>query len=109
MAPLWELPHTEQAQRNGVAHRLVARIAGVQLVSAVEGWQNLVRVRRISNCFIEVDETIEAFARPNPRIDRIADLGFFGRPVTTLGVRFAFKRRDCGTYDFDPFFMRAFD
>jgi hypothetical protein len=97
--------HAKQAQGDCLAHGFITGVAGMQLVSAVEGGENFVRVRRVANGFIEIHETVEALAGADPGIDRFTDLGFFWRPVTALDVAFTLERCKSRADDLDSFLI----
>src|SRR5688572_7547367 len=63
----------EQRQVNGLAHGLIAHVAGVQIVAVrtfvLAG--HVVRVTRVANCDVEVDALVVVATRPNPGVQLI--------------------------------------
>lgn len=47
----------------------------MKMVTAIVGWQKMIRVKRIAHRLIEVDHCIEVYEVANPGIDRVA-VGF---------------------------------
>lgn len=64
----------ERVQVDGLGHRLHAGVVGVQVVSGVVGREYRVRVGRVGERAIEVDDRVVGTAGPDPVVDRVPDL-----------------------------------
>ena len=69
----------EQRERDRVPHCPVARWIGMQMIAAVIGRQQAIRLAGIPHHLVKIDHRIEVTWRANPRIDRLS-IRFVRRP-----------------------------
>src|SRR3979490_1297587 len=62
----------EQTEVDRLRHRLVSSVVRMQVVARLERCQELLRIIRITWCFVEVDDGIVRLARSDPFVDRLA-------------------------------------
>src|SRR5580658_1955669 len=56
----------EQRQIDRLTHRLVARVAGMEVIPAVIGRQHAIRMSRVAHGFFEIDHTVECLTGAYP-------------------------------------------
>ena len=66
----------EQTQRDCFRHRTIARFVGMKVIAAVIGRQQPIRMRRVADRRVEVDDRVEHGRPADHRVDRLP--GGFG-------------------------------
>src|ERR1039458_7529959 len=64
---------SENRQIDGFGHRFVTVVVGMQMVEDVVNRTDLLRVVRVLNSRVKIDDRIVCAARTNPLVDRLAD------------------------------------
>src|SRR5579859_4391317 len=62
----------KKRQRNRVRHRFIARRRWMQMIAAVVGREQLIRVLRVAHYGVEIENRIEMPGTPYPRIHRLS-------------------------------------
>src|SRR5689334_14320706 len=60
---------SEQLERDRLAHRLVARVAGMEMVARVVEREKPIWLTRIARNLVEIDDAVERATRANPGVD----------------------------------------
>src|SRR5260370_2700571 len=84
----------------GIAHVVVAEIAGVEVMAAIVARQHARRMLRVAQGPVEVDHCIESPAFADPLVDRLARLLAYRRPCPGQ-EGFILERRQGGAEDLD--------
>ena len=62
----------EETERNCLPHGSISGGRGMQVISAIEGGEKVVRMLRVAHNTIEVDDGVKVAGGTNPGVDRLA-------------------------------------
>jgi hypothetical protein len=100
----WCAGPAEERQIDRIGHRLVSRVARMEVVAPIEALEELLRIARIARGLVEIDDAIVGVAGPNPLVEclalRLADVGV---------VRRAPERRQSPSHNLESAGVRARD